>query len=240
MKGIKMEIIGDLDIKKGDKTDYSALTKVSGSVYVHEGATFNAPALTKAGYVVVREGATFKVPALAEVSGYVYVREGATFKVPELATIGHLTYNTEMFGYKIEVYDGLGSVTVSQKEKGGIKIRSCRKASFKDRILVGDKLYIVSDENNHAHGKTIKKALNDLAFKEMSENVDQFRGMDKATEKTVAEWALIYRAITRSCEEGIKMFIKEQGVLKDKYNLTEILEITNGAYRHDIFKEVVG
>ena len=74
----------DLIIEKGDKKDYSKLTEVSGSVYVRQGATFTAPALTKSGYVDVQEGATFTAPALTK-SGYVYVQEGATFTAPLLA-----------------------------------------------------------------------------------------------------------------------------------------------------------
>jgi hypothetical protein len=59
-----MKIKTNLIIDKNNTVDYSELTEIVGSVYVREGATFNAPLLTKCGYVYVRKGATFNAPLL--------------------------------------------------------------------------------------------------------------------------------------------------------------------------------
>ena len=73
---------GGLGIVDGEWT--LPIAEVSGSVDVHQGATFTAPKLAKSGSVYVYQGATFTAPVLAEVSGYVDVHQGATFTAPKL------------------------------------------------------------------------------------------------------------------------------------------------------------
>jgi len=103
----------------------------------------------------------------------------------------------------------------------------------------GNEIYIVSEGDISAHGKTIKQARDDLAFKMMSRDVSQFKKMPLKTVKTVSEWALVYRAITGACQTGTQYFIEKQGKLKDSYTLKEILTITKGAYGAERFAEVV-
>lgn len=108
------------------------------------------------------------------------------------------------------------------------------------RLGTGKVVYVVKDGSLYSHGDTLKKAHEDLAFKKMSGDVEQFRGMALTTKKTVAEWAKVYRAITRACEAGTADFISRQGKMKKFYTLKEILAITDGAYGSERFKEVVG
>jgi hypothetical protein len=102
-------------------------------------------------------------------------------------------------------------------------------------------LFIASDANgNHAHGETIKRAVEELAFKTASRDVEQYRNMPLTTKKTPAEWSFVYRVITGACTSGTKSFMESRGKLKAKYTLAEIIEQTNGAFGSDKFKEVVG
>ena len=231
----------------------------SGSVYVSENATFTAPSLAKSGYVYVRENATFTAPALvevscsvyvrenatftapalAEVSGYVYVHENATLTAPALVTIGEVGYVSEWFGYKVEVFDGIGCVSVSEKQRDGVDIRYCRSASFKDGELVGNPYFVVSQNGFNAHGDTIESALSDLLFKQADRDVSVYKHMPIDTVKSPQEWAAIYRVITGACSLGTAYFMKEKGELKDIYTLAEIIEETLGAYGHERFVEVV-
>jgi len=104
----------------------------------------------------------------------------------------------------------------------------------------GELCYLVFDaDGNSAHGKTIKDARDDLAFKLMSKDVTQFKNMPLKTIKTPQEWAMVYRAITGACQYGTKQFLESKSKLKEKYTLKEILEQTNGAYGHERFKDVV-
>ena len=75
---------GELLIIDGKRT---LPVTTTGDVYVWEGATLTAPALTKTGYVYVREGATLTAPALTK-TGDVDVRTGATLTAPALTTTG--------------------------------------------------------------------------------------------------------------------------------------------------------
>jgi len=105
----------------------------------------------------------------------------------------------------------------------------------------GKIFYVASDDKgNHAHGDSIKNALDELAFKVGSRDVEQFRNMPKDTKKTPSDWALVYRMVTGACQSGTKMFVESKGKLKSKYTLTEIIEQTRGAYGHDKFIAVVG
>ena len=101
----------------------------------------------------------------------------------------------------------------------------------------GDILYVVSDDaGNCAHGKTIKQAREDLAYKAIAE----FDG-EVPAEATGKEWVGIYRAITGACGEGIKMFVQETGKsLDDTYTAEQIAELIKGRYGSEKFLEVAG
>ena len=192
------------------------------------------------GKLIIPSGAVVNLPALAEVSGYVDVSENAKFTAPALVTIWHVAYNTEMFGHSVNVYDGIGTVTVSEKTHDGITIRSCRKAQFTDGKLVGEKMFVVSKGEHNAHGGTLSAALSDLAYKTADRDLSQYQNMPGETVKTPDEWATVYRVITGACQMGTEAFIKQQGGLKEAYTLSEIVNITRGAYGSDRFREVVG
>ena len=108
----------------------------------------------------------------------------------------------------------------------------------KIRYENGNEGYVVTNGQVSAHGKTIKEARDDLAFKLMSRDVEQFKNMPMSTKKTADEWALVYRAITGACRQGTEQFMKSRK-LKDSYTLKEILKETEGAYGFDKFKEIV-
>ena len=130
---------------------------------------------------------------------------------------------------EVDLTDGIFNYVVSVK--GGVK---------KLKNTHGELSYLVSDgQGNSAHGKTIKEARDDLAFKLMSKDVTHFNNMPLKTTKTPTEWAMVYRAITGACKYGTKQFVENKGELKETYTLKEILEQTNGAYGFEKFKEVV-
>ena len=128
---------------------------------------------------------------------------------------------------EVDFTDGLFHYVVSTK--GNLK---------KLKNTDGDIVYLLSDGDISAHGKTIKSAREELAFKKMSKDVDQFKGMNQSLEKTPKEWCVIYRAITGACSYGVEQFLNSQE-LKDKYTLKEILTQTEGQYGHEKFKDVV-
>jgi hypothetical protein len=90
-----------------------------------------------------------------------------------------------------------------------------------------------------AHGTTLEQARESLAFKLMSRDVTQFEGMPLDTVKDVKNWALVYRAITGACESGTEYFINKQSDVKPTYTLKEILELVEGQYGSQRFKQIV-
>ena len=120
------------------------------------------------------------------------------------------------------------------------RVISTRKGTKRVKTDNGEILFVVNDDKgNSAHGSTIKEAFADLAFKLVSKDIDQFKNMPLDIVKTPQEWALVYRAITGSCQTGIKMFMESKGGLKKKYSLSEILKETEGAYGYDKFVDGV-
>ena len=139
---------------------------------------------------------------------------------------------------KFELIDDIACTVLSTKSKDGLTLKRCRKSVFRDGGLIGDAFFVASNDKNNAHGKTMKEAIDELHFKEMSRDVKKYRGMALTTKKSPQDWGLIYRAITGACNYGTKMFMEERK-LKKTYTLEEILKETQGAYGSDKFKEVI-
>jgi acyl-[acyl carrier protein]--UDP-N-acetylglucosamine O-acyltransferase len=229
-------VSGDLYINS--KASLPALTSVGGYLYIDSNASLQADNLTSVtGDLYISNNAS--LPALTSVGGYLSIRSKASLQANNLTSIGEVRYNTTMFNHEITVIDDIGCVILSTKTQNEIEIKSCRKATFKDSKLTGDKFYVVSQNGYNAHGKTIKLALMDLAFKQGNRDIDEFINMPLDTIKSPEEWAFIYRCITGACQYGIEQFIKSKGKLKSKYTLEEIIAETQGAYASDKFVNVI-
>jgi hypothetical protein len=130
---------------------------------------------------------------------------------------------------EVDYTDGIFARVLSRK--GGVK-----KVKTDDGMV----LFIASDGNGlNAHGKTLKEATQELAFKAAKRDVSQFKGMAKTTKKTPDEWAFVYRAVTGACQVGTQSFMSSHGKLKKTYTLTEIIELTKGQWGHSEFVNVV-
>jgi hypothetical protein len=86
-----------------------------------------------------------------------------------------------------------------------------------------------------AHGKNIKKAIEDCEFKTIAEKLKK----DPIKEDTVIT-IQYYRIITGACESGAKNF-QQQHKLKDSYKAKDLLPIleNNDAYGVDKFKQLI-
>ena len=97
--------------------------------------------------------------------------------------------------------------------------------------------FIVEKDNKTAHGKTVKKAIQDLEFKFVVEKIKQ----DKIKEDTIIT-EQHYRYLTGACENGIKQWKNNNNIDVDEIkaiDLLPILEKTN-AYGLNKFKELIG
>jgi hypothetical protein len=96
--------------------------------------------------------------------------------------------------------------------------------------------FIVQKGKKTAHGNTIKKAIEDLEFKVISEKLKKAPIKDD----TIID-IKYYRLITGACEQGVLSFISSNGLKKDKYKAKDLLPILEkaNAYGLDKFKSLI-
>ena len=193
------------------------------------------------GWLDLQDTRITALPDGLHVGGSLYLRDTRITALPDNLSVEEIWFDGKIGDQTFAVFDGIGSVVLSEKSVGDILIRHCQKSQFEDGKLVGDKFYVASRDGENAHGETIQEATEELMFKGGERDVDQYRDMPLDTVKTPSEWALIYRIVTGACSFGTREFIKSKskGAMKESYSLAEILEETRGAWGHDQFRAVV-
>ena len=237
---------GNLTITtQADAEKYRHLTKITGYLYINASAKLDA-LKSVGGYLSINASA--KLDALKSVGGYLSINASA--KIDALKSVGGYLYinaSAELVanklytgGYsKFKVFDNIGCVVLSEKQKGDVKILCCRHSKIKNQKVIGDKFYVAQKNGQNAHGKTIDAAVQEVMFKTGNRDVSQFRNLPNDTKKTPLEWAFVYCMVTGACQYGTQRFMEEKGKLKAKYTLSEIIEQTKGAWGHSRFIEVV-
>lgn len=203
---------GNLEIRtQEDAEKYQHLTKVTGYLHIHSSAKLDAPALESVG-------------------GYLHIHSEGSLIANKLYTGGYS---------KFRVYDNIGCVVLSEKQKGGVTILSCRHSKIKNQKVIGDKFYVAQKDGQNAHAKTINEAVQEILFKTGNRDISQFRNMPKDTKKTPSEWAFVYRMVTGACQYGTTKSIESKGKPKKAYTLKEIVQLTNGQWGYDAFVKTV-
>ena len=96
---------------------------------------------------------------------------------------------------------------------------------------------VIFDGENYAHCKSFKDGVNDLEFKKAkNRGAEQYKDYTKETVVTFEEAKTMYRIITGACKVGTENFIKGVKTIKKTYTVQEIIDITEGQYRADVFK----
>ena len=102
----------------------------------------------------------------------------------------------------------------------------------------GNILYIVTDGEKHAHGKTIAEARESLIYKLADRDTSKYEGMKTTATVTKAEAIQMYRAITGACEGGVRSFVESnKDHDKDKYKISELIKLTKGQYGAEQFEQ---
>ena len=120
--------------------------------------------------------------------------------------------------------DGLYQKLISQKSLGEIT------------IYTTDEGYVARNGDKFSHGKTIDKTIKDLRYKTSDRYTSKYKSWKLSDTKSLEEIIEAYRIITGACEEGTKLFC-EGKQLKENMTIKEAVEITNGSYGSDKFKE---
>ena len=96
---------------------------------------------------------------------------------------------------------------------------------------------VIYDGENYAHCKSLKYGINDLEFKRAKERgAEQYKGYKLDTVVTYEDAITMYRIITGACKAGTEQFISSLREVKDKYTVREIIDITKGQYRAEVFR----
>lgn len=96
--------------------------------------------------------------------------------------------------------------------------------------------YIIQDEDLFAHGDTIKEAKEDLKYKIGNIDTSIYKELSLDSIVTLEYAIKMYRAITGACAKGTRYFVESQETTKEKYSIKELIDLTNGQYGNEKFK----
>ena len=97
---------------------------------------------------------------------------------------------------------------------------------------------VISDGTNYAHCQNLRDGIRDLAFKRAEgRGADQYQNLTPDSVLPAGEMITMYRVITGACRQGTECFLKSLGTLKESYSVREIIELTQGQYGGQTFRE---
>lgn len=100
---------------------------------------------------------------------------------------------------------------------------------------------VVSDGVHYAHCDSIRDGIADILFKTASDRgADQYKGLPLDTEMTVDEAVTMYRIITGACRQGSAAFVDGLKDKKERYTISECINLTRGQYGSERFAEFFG
>jgi len=176
------------------------------------------------GDLIIKKGDSNDYSQITSVDGYLHINSDAKLDAPFLKDL------------KWKSIDGYLFVIESTKVKGDTTIyKGYNCKNVKDNVIAKDECYVAEQGTFFAHGKTIKKAVEDLQFKVISDKLKK----EPINKDTIID-VKYYRLVTGACEMGIQSFIKGNG-LKESYTASELLPILeqSNAYGLSKFKELL-
>ena len=245
---------GNLIINAGDETDYSQLTTVGSYLSINSNCKLSnlttvgrdlsiyskcdLPNLTTVGGdLYIYCNSDVKAPNLTTVGGYLYINSKCD--LPNLTTVGRdLSINSNcdfkalfLEGLKWKSVDGSLFVIESSHTKEDITIhKGYNIKSVSNNIITRETCYVAESGEYYAHGDTMRKAVEDLNFKIISEKLKN----EPINEDTIID-IKYYRLVTGACEFGVKSFIETNG-LKESYTALELLPILESKHAYGVEK----
>ena len=207
---------GNLIINAGDKTDYSQLIEVTGDLSIRSNC--DLPNLTTVGgglYIY----SNCKLSNLTTVSRDLSINSNCDFKALFLE------------GLKWKSVDGSLFVIESSHTKEDITIhKGYNIKSVSNNIIIRETCYVAESGEYYAHGDTMRKSVEDLNFKIISEKLKN----EPINEDTIID-IKYYILVTGACEFGVKSFIATNG-LKESYTALELLPILESKHAYGVEK----
>jgi hypothetical protein len=96
----------------------------------------------------------------------------------------------------------------------------------------------IYDGTYYAQCIGLKSGIQDLAFKHANDRgSDQYKSLTRDSVVSKEDAIVMYRVITGACQQGTNMFIDSLKEVKDSYTIQEIIDLTRGQYRSDVFEK---
>ena len=96
--------------------------------------------------------------------------------------------------------------------------------------------YVIQEEGYFAHGKNLRQARTDLAFKMSNRDPSEFEGLSIGHVLPIEKAVVCYRVITGACNFGVNEFLTGLEKVRDKYSIKEIIDLTENQYGGKQFK----
>ena len=199
--------------------------------------------MTVGGWLGLRGTGITALPEGLTVGGSLYLRGTGITALPEGLTVGG---SLDLRGTGITNPDNYKHPKNGDYVAGKYLYCDNMLIHVKRKKRIGEYTYFVGkikginaifDGKNYAHCKNFKDGICDLEFKRAKERgSEQYKGMALDTIVTIEDAKTMYRVITGACKLGTENFVKNQRELKDKYTIRELIDITEGQYRSDVFK----
>jgi hypothetical protein len=148
---------------------------------------------------------------------------------------GHLVNGIHSItGKKFIIADYIFSEIISKK---GDVYKVINHGETKQSFLIEKE---INGKKYYSHGATLREVQESLVFKisKISDrDLSKWKHLNLKSLIKFEEAIILYRDITGACSEGTKYFVDRNiDKKKDKYSITELLEITAGQYGYEAFK----
>jgi len=217
---------GDVEITKENKDEWikklKGVTEITGNLSVYSNCDFKA-LTTIGGNLYVYSNCDFK--ALTTIGGYLSVSSNSKISAKCLSKINY------------KIFDNLVFQVESEKTTKGIKIYlGGNIRSIKKNKPTLEKCFVAEKDGFTAHGETIKKAMQDLQFKIISEKLK-----NKPIKKNTIITPEIYHQITGSCMLGIEQWMKRNNMVVESIKAVDLLPVLKktNAYGYEKFNSLI-
>ena len=217
---------------------------VGGNLYlINTPITLLPDNLTVGGSLDLSDTKITSLPDNLTVGGWIDLGDTQITSLPDSLTVGGNIYtdNRTINTTKVKRLQQGDYVPSNYLYSDGILTHIKSKKQHKGYTYYTGKIKgnnMIFDGTNYAHCKTFKEGVADLAFKAASDRgADQYKGISLDSVVTLQEAITMYRIITGACRQGTDSFVNGLRVVKDKYTVQEMIDITKGAYQGEVFEK---
>ena len=153
------------------------------------------------------------------------------------------------YGYDVKMFNGDKVYMIDEMPT---IIKSIRNNVAKGFILNNDftleETFVVKENNQFAHGKTLHEAFQSLQEKLYDDSTEEERleafkehFKDFSQQYSAKELFTWHHVLTGSCKQGRESFCKQHGIDldKDMFTIHDFVELTKDSYGGDIIKKLV-